>query len=124
MELFNNVSVCEGVGWFPGQLLVSCQHIKVLEFEMADAGVDNFLIKLLFFAVDNNRWRMRVFLSRNRVRDSKLKEGDVEDRMEFHGGRKVKFIRIGKELLEDFESVQFLVVQFRRGASYVDKPPM
>ena len=72
VELFDEVGFCEGVGWFPGEFVVSCPLNKVLEFAMADAGGDNFLNKPLFFAVDDNRWRRRVSLSRKGVHEGRL----------------------------------------------------
>ena len=72
MELFDKVGVCERVGWFPGEFVVSCPLNKVLEFAMADAGGDNFLNKPLFFAVNDDRWRRRISLSRKGVQEGRL----------------------------------------------------
>ena len=72
VELFDKVGVCERVGWFPGNFVVSCPLNKVLEFAMADAGGDDILDKLLIFAVDDNGWRRRVSLPRKGVREGRL----------------------------------------------------
>ena len=74
VELFDKVGFCEGVGWVPGEFVVSCPFNKVLDFAMVDAIRDNFLNKPIFFAIDDNGWRRRVSLSRKWVRESRLEE--------------------------------------------------
>ena len=96
---------------FPGHLilysLIAYPFNKVFELTstrgIARVKHSSDLIDLLTFGVDFDRARAKFELVGVRWFVIGIEEGNMEDGVDFHGGRKVEAIGVGSDTFEDFE---------------------
>ena len=76
---------------------------KVLQLSVDKLGVDDFLNFPLWFVINYNRRWWGLDLAREWVRGRRFKKRDMENRVDLHGGGKVKFIGMGGDFLDDLK---------------------
>jgi hypothetical protein len=92
---------------------VACPLNKECGFAIAGAGFKDFFdVPLLLSSNDSRRGRW-LLLSLKRIVGCGFKEEDMEHWMDFHGGRKLEFICVKRDLFLNLEFANSFEVQLR-----------
>jgi hypothetical protein len=105
------------LGRFPGRMIVPKPTDEVFQLAVTATGIKDFVDFPLFLVVDDNGRRRRMGLAAKRIGSNRLKEWDVEDRMDPHGRGKLELKSVRRYFLGDSEFAKALEVELRRGAS-------
>jgi hypothetical protein len=111
VEPFNKVWNIKGVFlWLPGFFVIASPTDPILDTAAIASAIEDFFDFIVLLAINNDWRRRRLDLARQGIFRCRFQQGNMEDRVDFHGCRELELVCMGGNFFDDFELSKALEV--------------